>query len=190
MRIITGKHRGRKLETPKGSAIRPTSDRSRESIFNLLEHVYRDDDDRHAVREQRVMDVFCGTGALGLEALSRGAEHVVFLDHNREALALARRNVDHLGEMEHATFIRCDIKNLRAAQEPCSLVLLDPPYEKRLILPALRRLTDKGWLIPKGLALVEMGEKEAFDIPAGFMSLKDRVYGLARVVLMRWEGES
>lgn len=151
MRIVGGKFRGRRLDVPKNLAIRPTTDRNRETLFNILQH------GRNDVLQGRVLDVFAGTGALGLEALSRGAAHVHFMDNNRQAIALIRRNIEAL-EAETQSFLQ-----LRDATRPglpvdlqkFDLVFADPPYGKQLGELAARALAQNGWIEHGGLLVLE-----------------------------------
>jgi 16S rRNA (guanine966-N2)-methyltransferase len=172
------------LGGPKGSSIRPTTDRARQALFNILAH--RRFDDRPFVFEgARVMDAFCGTGALGIEALSRGADHAYFLDNNRAALGIARENLQSLGEDRNATLFYADAA--RPPQgEPCNLVLLDPPYRSNLAAPALHAMARNGWLSDGALAIAEIGAREDFPALDGFEILDERRYGAAKFVILRY----
>src|SRR5882757_6804581 len=152
MRIVGGRLGGRTLAAPKSQNIRPTSDRVRESLFNILAHGYDD-----PISGARVLDLFAGTGALGLEAVSRGAAFGLFIDDGTEARALLRQNVEALGLGGVTRIFRRDATKLGAAHpvEPFSLVFLDPPYRKGLAEPALVSLAAGGWLTPDALVVVE-----------------------------------
>ncbi len=152
MRIVGGRLRGRALAAPRTRDIRPTSDRLRESLFNILAHAY-DDPSTGA----RVLDLFAGTGALGLEAMSRGAAFALFVDDGAEARALIRENVATLGLGGATKIFRRDATKLGAAHpiEPFSLVFLDPPYGRGLAAPALIAARAGGWLAPGALIVVE-----------------------------------
>ncbi|HWV52380.1 16S rRNA (guanine(966)-N(2))-methyltransferase RsmD, partial [Pseudorhodoplanes sp.] len=143
MRIVGGKFRGRTLAGPKSQAIRPTSDRTRESIFNILAHAYGD-----PVTDARALDLFAGTGALGLEALSRGAAFALFVDDGAEARALIRQNIETLGTAGVSRIFRRDATKLGDVHpnEPFSLIFLDPPYGKGLAEKALASALTGGWL--------------------------------------------
>src|SRR6185369_3743200 len=145
MRIVGGRLRGRALAAPKSLGIRPTADRLRESLFNILAHAYGD-----PVSGARVLDLFAGTGALGLEALSRGAAFALLVDDGAEARALIRQNVEALGTAGVSRIFRRDATKLGPAHplEPFSLVFLDPPYGKGLAERALVSAHDGGWLAP------------------------------------------
>jgi len=172
MRIIGGRLRGRALAAPKSQAIRPTADRLRESLFNILMHAYGD-----PVTGARVLDLFAGTGALGLEAISRGARFALFVDDGAEARALIRQNVEALGLAAATRIFRRDATRLGAAHpvEPFSLVFLDPPYGRGLAEQALACARDGGWLTDEALIVVE-DSVEAFKTPAGFDEIARRRY--------------
>lgn len=185
MRIVGGRHRGRSLKTPKGKLVRPTSDRTRESVFNILAHGLGSVD----LTGVSVVDVFCGTGALGLEALSRGAGHVTFIDNDRGSLALAKENTATVGEWRNVTLLKIDAGRLAppplAAKAPCQIAFLDAPYEKGLSKPALLGLLNKGWLASEALVVVEVAVKEELEPPRGLEVLDERIYGAARVVFLQ-----
>src|SRR5919109_3160617 len=145
MRVVGGRLRGRTLAAPKSNAIRPTSDRLRESLFNILAHAYGD-----PVAGARVLDLFAGTGALGLEAVSRGAAFALFVDDGAEARALIRANVEQLGLGGVTRIFRRDATRLGPVHpvEPFSLVFLDPPYGKELAEKSLLSAREGGWLVP------------------------------------------
>jgi 16S rRNA (guanine966-N2)-methyltransferase len=186
MRIVAGKHRGLSLATPKDARVRPTSDRVREALFNVLAH--NDFGVGFTVEGARVLDLFAGTGALGLEALSRGAKYVLFVDDHAESRALVRRNV----EAAHATgatkIWRRDATGLSEmpanAGGPFDLVFLDPPYRKGLVERALASARDGVWLAEKAIVVAEMALDEVFAVPAGFSALDERTYGDTKVVLL------
>jgi len=183
MRIISGKHRGRKLEAPKGKHVRPTTDRCREAVFNLLMHGF----DPCPITDERVLDVCCGTGALGLEALSRGAAHATFIDSNRTALTCAEDNARTLGESPHATFLLSDVAQMPRAVAPVALVLMDAPYRSGLIASAFKGLLDKGWLKDGTLLAFEQDHKEIFPELEGCEIVKQRNYGKTRVTIVEYQ---
>jgi len=182
MRVVGGRLRGRTLAAPKSQAIRPTSDRLRESLFNILAHAYGD-----PVAGARVLDLFAGTGALGLEAISRGAAFCLFVDDGAEARALIRQNVDALGLGQVTRVFRRDATRLGAAHpvEPFGLVFLDPPYRKGLALPALAALRDGGWLVPDALVVVEEAADAELAAPTGYDELERRSYDDTMIVFLR-----
>jgi 16S rRNA (guanine966-N2)-methyltransferase len=182
MRIVGGRLRGRALAAPKSQAIRPTADRLRESLFNILAHAYGD-----PVTGARVLDLFAGTGALGLEALSRGAAFALFVDDGAEARALMRQNVEALGLAAAARIFRRDATTLGAAHpvEPFSLVFLDPPYGKGLAEKALISAREGGWLTTDALVVVEEAADAAFKAPKGFDEIERRDYDDTQFVILR-----
>src|SRR6478752_8721268 len=182
MRIVGGRLGGRTLLAPKSQAIRPTADRLREALFNILMHSYGD-----PLEGARVLDLFAGTGALGLEALSRGAGFVLFVDDGAEARALLRGNVDALGAGGASKVYRRDATKLGPAHpmEPFSLVFLDPPYGKGLAEKALRSAHDGGWLRPEALVVVEEAASAKFMAPEGFQELERRTYDDTEFVFIR-----
>ena len=182
MRIVGGRLRGRSLAAPKSQAIRPTADRLRESLFNILAHAYGD-----PVGGARVLDLYAGTGALGLEALSRGAAFALLVDDGAEARALIRQNVEALGLAAATRIFRRDATKLGAAHpvEPFSLVFLDPPYGKGLAEQALVSARDGGWLTPDALIVVEEATDAGFKAPPGFEEAERRRYDDTEFVILR-----
>lgn len=186
MRIVAGKHRGLTLATPKDERVRPTSDRVREALFNVLAH--NDFGIGFAIEGARVLDLFAGTGALGLEALSRGAKYVLFVDDHAESRALVRRNVEGCHATGATKIWRRDATGLSEmpanAGGPFDLVFLDPPYRKGLVALALASARDGGWLAAKALVVVEMAMEENFAVPAGLTALDERTYADTKVVFL------
>lgn len=183
MRIIGGARRGLKLaEVGEGDAaahLRPTSDRVREAIFNLLVNAQGD-----PVTGARVLDLFAGTGALGLEALSRGAAEAIFVDDGAKALALVRANIAKMRAEGQTRVLRQDARKLGAhAGAPCGLVFLDPPYGKGLGEQALVAALKGGWLAPGAMVVWEEGTAPA--VPEGFDLVDQRRYGDTVVTLLR-----
>jgi len=182
MRVVGGRLRGRALKGPQSQTIRPTADRLRESLFNILIHAYGD-----PIEGARVLDLFAGTGALGIEALSRGAAFALFVDDGVEARALLRGNVEALGLGGTTKVFRRDATQLGPAHpvEPFSLVFTDPPYGKGLAEKALASARDGGWLMPGALAIVEEAVAASFNTPEGFEELERRAYGDTEFVFLR-----
>ncbi|MEJ0009133.1 MAG: 16S rRNA (guanine(966)-N(2))-methyltransferase RsmD [Alphaproteobacteria bacterium] len=182
MRIIGGKFKGRKLLPPEGDDIRPTSDRTRESVFNVLMH--GSFGGTHVVG-QHVADLCCGTGALGLEALSRGARAVTFVDKDKRAIALAKQNAMNLLALQDCFFLNEDVAALPKAREPVSLVLMDAPYSDALLAPAYESLRAGGWLQHGALIIAELPKKvEAPELPKA-AKLDSRQYGRAAIHIYR-----
>jgi 16S rRNA (guanine966-N2)-methyltransferase len=181
MRIDAGSHRGVKLVSQDGLDTRPTADRARQAVFNILMNTY------DAVRGAKVLDVFAGSGAMGLEALSRGAERASFIEMDRSAAEAIKQNIAACKEQPRAQLFLNDArKPPRVAPNwgPASLVFLDPPYGKDLLAPTLEALRDAGWIAPEALLVAEMHRKDAFAAE-GFDVLDDREYGKARFMLLR-----
>jgi 16S rRNA (guanine966-N2)-methyltransferase len=181
MRIDGGRFKGRVLATPAGRDTRPTSDRARQAIFNILGH------GAFAVQGSRVLDAFAGSGALGLEALSRGASRALFLDNAPAALAAIRTNIDKLDIADWAESLRVDATRPPACpRPPADLVFLDPPYGQDLATPALTALSTQGWIAPDALCVVEIGAAETLAAPPGFILEDERRYGAAKVLFLRF----
>src|SRR5262245_40346150 len=182
MRVVGGRLRGRRITAPSSQEIRPTADRLRESLFNILIHAYGD-----PIGNARVLDLFAGTGALGIEAVSRGASFVLFVDNGAEARALLRQNVEALGLGGVTKVFRRDATKLGVAHpvDPFSLVFLDPPYGKQLAEQALASLRAGGWLTPQALLLVEEATAAKFAAPDGFAELERRPYDDTEFVILR-----
>lgn len=178
MRIISGSAGGRKLLTPDGDIIRPTSDKVRGAIFNsLLSKI--------SVQDSNVIDCFCGSGALGLEALSRGAAHCMFVDNNHTSLELAKENAKAL-KFENADFVFSDAAKLKSAGQKYSLAFLDPPYNKKLIIPALAAL--QAGLLEQGAVCVLETEKPFNEVHAAFTVLDEKTYGDTKVLFLKYSG--
>ena len=186
MRIVAGKHRGRPLAVPRGGDIRPTADRVREAMFNSLCHGNARIGEGDSVRGATVLDAFAGTGALGLEAVSRGAAHVTLMELDRVALSLCRENVETLGQQDCVTVLSGDCLNPVRAAQPCDLVFLDPPYRSGLAGDALEALARAGWIAPAALCVVELAAREPFTPPEGTELLDERRYGAAQIKFLRW----
>lgn len=182
MRIVGGRFKGTALATPRGGATRPTSDRLRESVFNILAHSFDD-----PVTGSRVLDLFAGTGALGLEALSRGATSCLFVDDAVEPRGLMRRNIETLGLMGVTKIFRRDATRLGYAGTipPFGLVFLDPPYHRGLGEKALVAARSGQWLQPKALCILEEDAKTDIAIPEGFELEDERTSGDSKVLFLR-----
>ena len=185
MRIIAGRHRGRRLEAPTGQRMRPTASRLRESLFNILAH-HPD----FSLASARVADLFAGTGALGLEALSRGAVFVTFVDHHPASAALLLRNIGMLGETTRSKIVTSDATRLPRATEACDLIFADPPYDKGLIPLAAADLVDKGWVKSGALLVAEARAGEVIDLPKVWQELTRRRQGEGQIVIFRYKPEA
>jgi 16S rRNA (guanine966-N2)-methyltransferase len=182
MRVVGGSLRGRALAAPKSHLIRPTADRLREALFNILLHAYGD-----PIGGARVLDLFAGTGALGIEALSRGAAFTLFVDDGAEARALLRENVATLGLGGTSRIFRRDATKLGPAHplEPFALAFLDPPYGKGLAERALTSAREGGWLVPDALIVVEEAKQSAFAAPDGFAAMERRAYDDTEFIFLK-----
>jgi 16S rRNA (guanine966-N2)-methyltransferase len=183
VRVVGGRFRGRTLAGPKSDAIRPTSDRLRETLFNVLAHGYGD-----PVDGARVIDLFAGTGAMGIEALSRGAAFCLFVDEGAQARGLIRENVEALGLGGATRLFRRDATRMGAAGQnpPASLVFCDPPYGRDLAPRALKSCADGGWLSPGALVVVEEAQGSSVTLPDAFEELERRDYGETKVLFARY----
>lgn len=181
MRIVAGKFGGMRLAAPKSKNIRPTSDRVRESLFNVLRHGLD-----QPFEGMRVLDLFAGTGALGLEALSRGADLAVFVDTEIEARALIRQNVDHTSSGGVSKIFRRDATRLGpiGTLPPFDLCFLDPPYGKGLGERALASARDGGWLKERAICVLEEDAKAEIELPSGFHLTDTRKIGDTAVLIL------
>jgi len=184
MRIVAGKFRGRALASPQHEGVRPTSDRVRESVFNILAHSI----DGFRIEGARVIDLFAGTGALGLEALSRGAAYCLFVEDSAAARALIRQNVESFGLMGETRIFRRDATDLGPAgnMEAYTLAFLDPPYAKGLGDRALAALATGGWLKPGAVAVLEERIGATISLPEGYNRLDNRTWGETTVHFLQF----
>src|ERR1700710_390938 len=182
MRIVGGRLKGRNLASPSSRDIRPTADRLGEALFNILIHAYGD-----PIEGARVLDLFAGTGALGIEAISRGAAFALFVDNGTEARALLRNNVEALGLGGVTKVFRRDAGDLGPVHpvEPFSLVFLDPPYRMKFAEHALASLGDGGWLTPGAMLVVEEAKAAGFAAPEGFVEWERRAYDDTEFTILR-----
>lgn len=191
MRITSGRYRGRTLTAPTGQTTRPTSDRARQALFNILIHAswspFADGATPH------VADLFAGSGALGFEALSHGAAFCLFVEVDAAARGAIRTTADALGVMGHTRIHRRDATDLgpkpAGMNDPFDLVFLDPPYHKGLGEQALACLVAGAWLKPGAILVFECSADETPDV-AGFEHLDERIYGAAKVLFLQWHGPS
>ena len=178
MRIIAGKHKGRRIDCPPGDAIRPTSDMLRGAVFNILNF-------NVDWENSNVLDLCCGTGAFGIEALSRGAKFVTFIDSGREALETTRHNLEKIKEDGKHEILSCSAENLPAAKRQYAVSYIDPPYSSGVVPKALKALKEKNWIADGAHILAEIAEREKFTAPEGF-ELKDaRRYGNSKLLILK-----
>lgn len=185
MRIVAGEFRGRPLAAPASAATRPTSDRVRETLFDILAHRFDD-----PVTDARVLDLFAGTGALGIEAISRGAASCLMIEDSAEARGTIRRNIEAMNLTGRARIFRRDATKLGeiGTMAPFSLVFADPPYGRRLAEAALASAAAGGWLSPRAFAVVEESAEMAIEPGADFALLHERRIGDTCLSFLRWEG--
>jgi 16S rRNA (guanine966-N2)-methyltransferase len=183
MRVIGGRLRGRQLVTPRHEGLRPTSDRVRESVFDILLHGIAD----FELEGARVLDLFAGTGALGIEALSRGAAYCLFVEESAEARALIRTNIEALGLAGVTKVFRRNATDLgpRGNIAPFALAFLDPPYGRGLGEKALAALAEGHWLTPNAVAVLEEQANADVALPVPFTEIDRRLYGDTQVVFAR-----
>lgn len=176
MRIITGAYRGRRLASPKDLSVRPTSDRVKEAIFSMISQ---------DIDQSIVLDLFAGTGSLGLEALSRGAKHCYFIDSDRESVSLIKSNIEHCKAENQSTIFVGDFKYaMSKIKEPIDLAFLDPPYESKILDEALEQVSRQGFMAPGGLVITEHGPKKIMpEIIGSLKKIKEKKYGQVHVTL-------
>jgi 16S rRNA (guanine966-N2)-methyltransferase len=188
MRIVSGQYKGKPIVAPEGRSTRPTSDRAREAVFNILEHAAW----APPLQGARVLDLFAGSGALGLEALSRGAAFCLFVETDEAARGAIRDNVEALHLFGCTRIHRRDATDLgsrpASAGPPFDLVFLDPPYAKGLGEKAMEGLAAEAWLAPGAVLVFERGEGEAEFTPQGYELIDERRYGAAKVLFLKWPG--
>ncbi len=191
MRIIAGKFKGRNIETlhDKSGKLRPTTGVAREALFNILSHGQFAVGGIKLLVGARVLDLYCGSGALAIEALSRGASYAVFIDIDKYHLDVARKNIKNLGEEENATFIRANSSTPPPAHVPCNLIFIDPPYNQGLAQATLENIVKGNWLAKDAVVVVETAKKEDIITPEGYEELEDRKYGNSRMRILRWNGQ-
>lgn len=180
MRIVGGKYRGKKLNAPTHEGTRPTSDRTRETIFNILLHnpLFGS----KVLLDRTVLDVFAGTGALGLEALSRGAKSVTFIENNRDALPILYANIKAF-DLPRAWVLEQDMQRLSVNPgTPFELIFMDPPYHQNMILPALTHLESKGWIGKDAVILIELAKDETLQLPPFLSFVMERISGAAKIL--------
>ncbi len=179
MRIISGSYKGKKLKTLAGLATRPTSDRAKESVFNIL-NKYIDWQGCH------VMDVFAGSGALGIEALSRGAEDCVFVEKNKDAVSVIKYNIQSLSLQNKSKFVFDYLFLKKIDEYKIDVAFIDPPYNKGLVVDALAVLSEKSILNKDAIIIVECEKDEKIDISDSFSVLDTRIYGKAKIIILQY----
>jgi 16S rRNA (guanine966-N2)-methyltransferase len=183
MRIISGKFKSLKLISPPTSSTRPTSDRAREAIFNIINSLQVD-----ALQGARVLDAFAGTGALGLEALSRGASHIVFMESNPLTARTIKENCVKMRADAQCTIIIGDATKPPKSPQPMNLVFLDPPYDQRLEEDCIQALKNQGWVNTQTLIVLEISAKMAPQLPPEVNIIDQRRYGAALISFIKAGG--
>ena len=177
MRIISGQYGRRKLEVPKGNDIRPTSDKIRGAIFNSLESL-------GAIHEARVLDAFSGSGALGIEALSRGAQHCTFIDKSRTSLDLSKRNIDTVGAAPHSDTLIGDASKINFKRKAFDLILLDPPYYKNLTELTLKNLEKQSAILSTATIICETERSVNMSHAPHYSVHSEKIYGDTKVTIL------
>lgn len=179
MRIIAGKHRSRQLLAPEGHAVRPTTDKMRERVFSMLMH------GRYpALLNANVADLFAGTGALGLEALSRGASHVTFVEKSPSSIACLKKNIISLKEEDQTTLLQVSARALPEVANAFDFIFMDPPYHKGLVEPTLHSIMAQKWLDKEGVIVCECATDDQIEYPEGLIEIDERRQGQQRVVFL------
>jgi 16S rRNA (guanine966-N2)-methyltransferase len=190
MRIISGKYKGKIINSPQDYDIRPTSDRTRSALFNILCHGKLKSagiSDKPNFSELTVIDVFAGTGALGLEALSRGAKKVVFIEKSRKSINLLRKNINSLKAKNDCSIINKDATNLDKSNIKANVIFADPPYQKELVEPTIKSLIKNNWIADNAIVIIETEANEIFSLPEEFELLDSRKYGKAKINIFKFE---
>lgn len=178
-RIIAGRFRGRRLDVPAGITVRPTTDRMRERVFSMLQHGNYPD-----MNGARVADLFAGTGALGLEALSRGADHITFVEKSANSVACIRKNMAALKAADACNILQVTARSLPSVGDVYDFIFMDPPYGKGLVIPTLERLLEMAWLAKDGVIICELPSDEELRLPAPLNLIDERSQGAQRVVFL------
>ena len=186
MRIVAGIHKGQALARPPGNITRPMMDKVRESVFNILTHQNWNYKDGSLLNKATVLDAFAGSGAIGLEAVSRGAKLAYFFDKSPKALGIVRENVWNLQEQNRCKLLKMDATKPPKAPHAMDLVFLDPPFGKNLVPTCLPILVKAGWIDDKTLVVAEVATSEELNLPETFEILLEKTYGTARVFFLRY----
>ena len=191
MRIVGGNHRGKKLSTPKSTETRPTTDRVREAMFNKIAHGVAKHFDDFDIEGANVLDLFAGTGALGLEALSRGAKFAVFVEDAIEPRGLIRSNIEQLEFTGITKLFKRDATYLGPMKrfQPFNLIFLDPPYNKELGEKALNSAIEGGWFADEALIILEESKSATITWPEGIELLDEKTYGDTTLYYSKWQAK-
>ncbi len=187
MRIVAGIHKGQTLARPPGNITRPMMDKVRESVFNILTHQNWKTQHTNVLNDAAILDAFAGSGAIGLEAISRGASVAYFFDKSPKALGVVRKNIWTLNEQDHCKMMKVDATKPPKAPIAMSIVFLDPPFGKNLVPISLPPLVKAGWIDHNTLIVAEVESCAILNLPTGFQILLEKSYGTAQVFFLRLE---
>ena len=186
MKIIAGKHKGRKIHIEVDKSLRPTRPMVREAVFSILTSgEFIDEEGNTALDGALVLDLFSGSGSFAMEALSRGARHVILFDKERKHLNLAKFNIESIKEQDNTTLICADIERIQPAKEPVDIVFIDPPYRKDLIVSSIEKLDATGWLKDSSIIIAETSVTDKLSTLEKFELVLKREYGSSKVMLFR-----
>ena len=186
MKIIAGKHKGRKINIPKDKSVRPTRPLVREAIFSILTSgEFVDSDGSTALENAVVLDLFSGSGSFAMEALSRGARSVILVDSNKDTLNCARGNLVSIGEIENSYLIGCDVEKLSKAKNPVDIVFIDPPYSKNMATSSINRLMANSWLKDSTIIIIETDTRDEFELPTNFSLVLRKEYGATKITIYK-----
>ena len=188
MRIISGKFRGRKILTYDSKSMRPTMSKAKEALFNILTHGGFGKDNANIINDSVVLDLYCGCGSLGLEAMSRGAKQAIFIDIDKNHLEVVEENAKNFGIIDHVSLIRADSSIPPQSHFACDLVFLDPPYNSGLIKKTLKNLINSGWLKEGSILVVESPKQEDLVLPEAFELIEQRKYGNCKISILKTQG--
>ena len=181
LRVTSGKYRGRRIFSDKLLSARPAMSIIRESIFNIILS-------RMSIQGCKVLDLFCGSGSLSFEALSRGAESALLIDINHYNLSLVKRTSEHLGVVNNVTLMCCDVEKLPIATDQYDIIFVDPPYTNPALVDiALSVLMKLNWIKSSSVVVVRVRKKVAFVCPAGYKVMVERIYGISKVIILQCE---
>ena len=188
LRVISGKYKGKKLFCEEEAEIRPTKEIAKEGLFSIL------DSDKFLKNGERllvganVLDVFAGTGALAIEAISRGARSATLIDNNPQHIDVARKNISSIQEAENIKILKADATSLPNSRERYDVVFIDPPYQGNLLIKALEQLATKAWFNPLAIVVCESSSKEKIEFSEHFEFLEERQYGKSKFTFLRFKG--
>ena len=186
MRIIGGKYKGYTILSQKSLQIRPTSDRARESIFNVLQHSLTTDKQDHVVEDSNVLDLCCGTGALGLEAISRGAKSVLFVDNSPNSSKIVKKNIEKFKIKKNCT-VKCqNATQIKSINNSFSLFFIDPPYRMEIVGKILESLDKQRILKENAIGVIELGKKRVFDLVDNFLLIKKTTISSSQFLFVKY----